>query len=276
LHEDALALTDSAFLGTKQQRLRERAIYALSSHCARLQLQKTGVARTSFDPITSFTDKAPGPDNGAANGLHGDDMIMQMNGTTSNEDKGQQESPVAVLSGNLALYTTAAAGSSAGAQHHWKLLRRLLEAYERDDALGFHLRLMAVEAILKANHSLRPPMWLVAPFMPHGSAAAAPAIEGRVVASADTAGLLRAYMRHDRFEDAANIAIRYLNRLKEHVPSIIMPRPASICLPHALLQELLDRLPGEVHIVQELRNCFKEVGEMVSRQTYVLEDIYAT
>ena len=135
-----------------------------------------------------------------------------------------------------------------------------------------NLRVLAVDAVLGTHPALQPPPWLLAPFVP-------PPSEGPLSAkmpTADVAGLLRAYLKHGRIEEAALVAVKVLSRVADNVPSVALPRSAAVCLPHALLEELARRVSSSSSPVKnDLTEKLNKVQAAAARQTQVLENIYA-
>ena len=78
-----------------------------------------------------------------------------------------------------------------------------------------------------------------------------------------------------RVEDAGVLAVKYLDRYVESVPSVAFPRPAAVFLPHALLEELVTRLPSVAPVRKNLEASLSKVQAAAARQTQVLEEIYA-
>ena len=130
-----------------------------------------------------------------------------------------------------------------------------------------------MDAILSAHTELKPPLWLLSPFFPSSRTSEGPL--STKMPSADVAGLLRAYMKHGRVEDAGVLAVRLLSRVTDSVPSVALPRTAAVCLSHALLEELVDRLPSSLlPLRQSLSEKLGKAQSAAARQTQVLEDIY--
>ncbi|KAL4545234.1 hypothetical protein Ndes2526B_g02338 [Nannochloris sp. 'desiccata'] len=134
-----------------------------------------------------------------------------------------------------------------------------------------NLRVLAVDAVLATNSFLQPPLWLLAPFFP-------PPSEGPLSAkmpNADVAGLLRAYINHGRVEDAAVLAVKVLSKVAQSVPSVSLPRPAAVCFPHALLEDLATRVSSASPVKNDLTEKLNKAQAAAARQTQVLENMYA-
>jgi hypothetical protein len=137
------------------------------------------------------------------------------------------------------------------------------------------LRLVAIGAVLSTHPKICPPLWLVNPFFP--------SISNGVLSKANTGnahpdlpGLLCLYGTHGRVDQAAAMALRALKPLVDTVPSVAMPIPAIVCLPHALLQEIMERLSTQMPVRGELADALAKVERTASRQTAVLADIYTS
>lgn len=272
-------------MGSKQERMQEKLIFALASHCASLQLgcgvwdadettcreddaehraQPRLSAHSEYEDVAMEDDVDEIPD-GMVGDLHAD------HGWTASTQKGS-------------LYHKRNFGwrkstDSATAEIFWSLLRRFIEESEDCNSAGFHLRLIAVDAILQVHDNIQPPMWLLVPFAPETIEifpSPEPETEENKDSNADLAGLMRVYMRHGRDAAAAAVAVDYLSRIANSIPSIALPRPATICLPHALLQQLQRRLSDESPLAKELNDCLKAVEHILERQTVTLEEIYKT
>jgi len=256
LHQQAFALADAAFLGTQQQRMREKAVFSLATTCAELQLQ-TGIGSSGG---TSYYTSSYQPGEN-------DERMFTDDGAPENEVGGDGE--MTTIGGKS---TTMPSSSAASAS--WRRLRTHLETYEKQGSAAgaMNLRVLAVDAVLGNNARLHPPLWLLAPFVP-------PPSEGPLSAKiphADIAGLLRAYLKHGRVEDAAVLAVKVLSRVADSVPSVSLPRPAAVCLPHALLEELAHRVASSASPVKgDLAEKLNKAQKAAARQTQVLESIYA-
>lgn len=241
-------------MGTKLQRSQERAIYSLASQCAQLQLRSGG-----SDATLSW----------------GGDAYMLTEDGTEDMDTSQQEDPGAPKPQLDTATTADTAASPSAVDVAWGRLRARLEGYERGDAHGYRLRLVAIEAVLKLDLALSPPRWLLAPFVP-------PPVEGLLASltaapqlSADVAALVRLYMRYDRMEDAAVLAVRFISVVADSVPSMVLSRPASVCLPHALFDELAAQLPQTLALRQKLVDKLAAARTAATSQTGILEKNYA-
>ena len=254
LHQEAFALADAAFIGTKLQRMREKAIFSLATTCAELQLQ-TGIGSSGDGSSNTHSGRSQ------------EDGMLIDDGAAQNEVGGNGEMTITDR------HSTTITSSKAAAS--WKRLRTYLETYEKQGspAGAMNLRVLAVDALLATNASLHPPLWVLAPFFP-------PPSEGPLSAkmpTADIAGLLRAYMKHGRVEDAAVFAVKVLSRVADSVPSVSFPRPAAVCLPHALLEELAHRVASSASPVKsDLAEKLNKAQAAAEQQTQVLEkNIYA-
>ena len=287
-------------MGTKQQRLRERGIAGLATMCAELQLQIGGGGGGSA---------ALGGDAGRFIDADGDEGMVteeaeqinerNYNGGINNEfnrgivDVGNEMSANGRGRGGAST-GGASAGPGLSADAAWKRLRKHLEKYEvfpkkndNDNSIsetapgacaagGYGLRVIATNSILGVHSNIRPPLWLLEPFFPPKTDLSAPRSSAASGGnSADVAGLLRAYMKNGRVEDAGVLAVKYLDRYVESVPSVAFPRPAAVFLPHALLEELVTRLPSVAPVRKNLEASLSKVQAAAARQTQVLEEIYA-
>jgi nuclear pore complex protein Nup160 len=257
LHQEAFTLVDIAFIGNEQQRMREIAMASLATTCAELQLQ-TGIGGKN----TSTSYNAYASDEG---------MLTDDGGLAAAEEENGD------LDGNGGRITTTAYNNTIGssaASASWKRLRSNLETYEKQGSTAgaMNLRVLAIDAVLATNASLQPPLWLLSPFFP-------PPSEGPLSAklpNSDVAGLLRAYLKHGRVEDAAVLAIKVLSRVADSVPSVSLPRPGAVCLPHALLEELVNRVSSNNQAVKnDLTEKLNKAQAAAERQSQVLENIYA-
>jgi hypothetical protein len=259
LHQEAFTLADAAFVGTKQQRMREKAMLCLATTCAELQLQ-TGIGGNG---------KSNGSGSYYMSNASDEGMLTEDGGAAAAAEENDGGAGAGGNNANLSSFSSSAASASAS----WKRLRTHLETYEKpgSQAGAMNLRVLAVDAVLATNASLQPPLWLLAPFFP-------PPTEGPLSAkmpNADVAGLLRAYLKHGRVEDAAILAVKVLSRVADSVPSVVLSRPASVCLPHALLEELANRVPSTSPVKSDLAEKLSKAQAAAQRQTAVLENIYA-
>ncbi|KAG7671196.1 hypothetical protein KSW81_003334 [Nannochloris sp. 'desiccata'] len=260
LHQEAFALADAAFIGTKQQRMREKAMFSLATTCAELQLQ-TGIGSSAGRVDASYYTNAGGSDEG----------MLTDDGAAENEVGG------GTVTGDREMTTswcrTSSYTTSSAAPASWRRLRTHLERYEKQGftAGAMNLRVLAVDAVLATNSFLQPPLWLLAPFFP-------PPSEGPLSAkmpNADVAGLLRAYINHGRVEDAAVLAVKVLSKVAQSVPSVSLPRPAAVCFPHALLEDLATRVSSASPVKSDLTEKLNKAQAAAARQTQVLENMYA-
>lgn len=187
------------------------------------------------------------------------------------------------------------ASATSAADASWQRLRKHLERYQQcgTECIGYRLYVVAVEHILRVHQCICPPPWLLSPFFPapavgplataaalHASAGDGSATgheSGRTATvRADIAGVLRVYMQYGRAEEAARLAVRYLRPYVETVPSMVFGKPAAVCLPHALLEELQSRLPSDVAVAQELSVMIGSLEQALMRQTEMLSDVFAS
>jgi len=250
LHDEAFTLADAVYVGTKLDRAREQAVASLAAACVVLQ-GRSGGAIGALAPTADGDLMEDNADAGS------DDDVAMADGASAPPTSSPQD----------------AAALTAGAA--WRRLQAHLERCEAEQPNGYSLRVVAVDAGLSAERRLVPPPWLIAPFLAPPPSPGADAVQTR----ADVAGLLRALMRHDRLEDAAELAAKTLGAVTQSVPSVALARTAAICLPHALLQQLAARLAAQGGAgaaagrrVEELLGAERAAA---ARQTRVLEEIYA-
>jgi len=150
----------------------------------------------------------------------------------------------------------------------WERLRCHIERYETEEFRGGWLRVAAVDAILNTEAEMQPPMWLTMPFGPLLS----PDASSTSLGVPDVPALIRVYMLHRRFEDAAGVTVRYLSVVADTVPSVAMPRPGAVCVPHSLVVELAGCLPPGSRACKILAQTICRVQDAASRQTQFLEE----
>jgi hypothetical protein len=253
LHSEAFALAEAVYSGTRLDRARERVVAALAASCVGLQARGAQGGALMQQPVDDAMEgsEVGSDDDGLADGT---------------------------ADGSPAAERVGSGGAAAAADAAWRRLREHLERCEGQQRNGYSLRVVAVDAALSAERRFCPPRWLVAPFLAPPPAPGAGAGAGAPQQRADVAGLLRAYMRHGRLEDAAALAERHVGVITRSVPSVALARTAAVCLPHGLLQELAARLqaqPGGEGARQRLAALVGAERAAAERQTAVIAQIFA-
>jgi len=176
----------------------------------------------------------------------------------------------------------------------WCRLRRHLERYELEEThvSSSRLRIVAIEAVLSAHRRLCLPPWILAPFISapglgpllqralsrstkHTETESETASSKHRYNDPDVAALVRTYMNYGRESEAAAVAVKYLAVVTDSMPSMVLGRPAAVCIPHALFQELIERVPQTVPARQQLVEKLGKVEAAAVGQTEVIEGIYA-
>lgn len=270
LYDDAIQLIKSSFIGNKRDRFLEKVVYSVARSCVRLQLSVS-----ENDTIVTAKNLRRNNDKDLA------DMTMDVDDINMKPGHGTALSPRGLEHHGLTNKSSLAAVTpKAFPVNVWWKLKRYIEDEESSvNSTGFRLRVVALDAILTVDEDIQPPMWLLDPFLSHDGAfpeiMRAPEEENSSMS--DFAGIIRVFMKHSRQEDAATIAIRYLSRILTVIPSLALPRPASICLPHALLRQLHNNLTRKSSAIsRQLEQCMEEVERIVAQRTLDLESIYVS
>ena len=162
-------------------------------------------------------------------------------------------------------------------QNNWKVLKKIILETERISIpCGSQLRLTAIESIISSDGSLNPPQWLLKPYLLNHHTR-----NRRGTLHADSSGLIRVLLQHGRVQLAAEAAMATLKPVLRSVPSVAMPKPACICLPHHLLDTILEELKGKsdqstsmLLLYEDLSTAVKKVRESSSDQTGIIQEIY--
>lgn len=286
LHDEALALADVVYIGTKLAWATEQIVAGLATRCLLLQ----GRCALAANPAQRRTASA------AVLAAGGDAEMGEAEGVNA-MDTGATAADGLALDASHPVLAESVAGRAAAAKASWTQLEGHLKRYEAAAPRGYRLRLVAAEAILAQEPRFCLPPWLLAPFVPPralppasvlgqsgvAGASTTPAStqpEQAAFHAADYGALVRLYMRHHRLHDAAKVATRHLEVVTQSVPSVALPKTGAVCYPHALLQELLVQMEGAADAAtQRLRTELAElVGQeraAAEKQTDVIARIYA-